>query len=279
MLKRALRFIAALSFSSTAFTMAAPAVFADSVSTEGPDSSVHVTASNNTTVTNNNNVTITNTTTQTASSGNATVSNNTTGGNATSGNASNSNSTSVDLVINNISSMPSGGGSGSASTQGPNSPISIHERNNSTVTNNNNVRISNSATQNASTGNARVSNNTTGGNATSGNASNSNDTCVSISIRNSGEGTSAGNTCANQPGGGSGGGNTGQPSGGAGGQVLGAALTVASITGGRGAGAFAQLPNTGLKNGVNAWALTTVLTLLATAAYWRLAITPKLKNN
>jgi hypothetical protein len=279
MVKRFIRFIAAMGIGATAFLTAAPAAFADSISTDGPNSGVHVSSSNSTTVTNNNNVSITNTTTQTAKSGDATVSNNTTGGDATSGNASNSNSTAVDLAITNISSIPGGGGGGGVSTEGPNSPISIHEHNNSTVTNNNNVRISNSTNQHATTGNAKVSNNTTGGSATSGNASNSNDTCVSVSIKNGAAGTSANNSChANQPSGGSGGGNSGQPSGGAGGQVLGTSFTVASI-GGMGAGAVAQLPNTGLKDGANFWVLSTILTLLASAAYWRIAITPKLKNN
>jgi hypothetical protein len=280
MVKRFIRLIAAFGIGATASLTAAPAVFADGITTDGPNSDVKVSSSNTTTVTSNNNVSVTNTTTQTAKSGDATVSNNTTGGNATSGNTSNSNSTAVDLSISNLGSTPArGGGSGSVSTEGPNSPVSIHEHNTTTVTNNNNAHVSNSTTQSASTGNAKVSNNTTGGNATSGNASNSNSTCVSVSINNGGGGTSANNSCvASQPGGGSGGGNQGQPAGGAGGQVLGA-LTVATLAGGKGAGAFAQLPNTGLKDGVSAWLVVSIVTILASAAYWRVAITPKLKTS
>lgn len=59
--------------------------------------------------------------------------------------------------------------------------------------------------------------------------------------------------------------------------MLGASATLASVlTGGKGGG-FDQLPNTGAKDDVSAWFIATVLILMSSVAYWRLAITPKLK--
>jgi hypothetical protein len=279
MLRRITRSLAALGFTAAIFTASAPLALADgtSVSTEGPDSGVSVHSSNTTTVSNNNYVNVTNSNYQTATTGDATVSNNTTGGNATSGNASNSNTTMTSVSISNISSLPSGGG-GSVSTEGPNSPVWISEHNTTTINNHNNVSVTNTNHQVATTGNAKVSNNTEGGNATSGNASNSNSTCTSISISNGGHASGNNNACeANQPGGGEGGGQGSNQGGQGGAEVLGATFTVASISGGRGAGA-AQLPNTGLRDGLNPWIAVTILVLLGSVAYCRAAITPKLKS-
>jgi cobalamin biosynthesis Mg chelatase CobN len=138
-----------------------------------------------------------------------------------------------------------------ASTTGPNSGVTVNSSSSTTINNSNNVTVTNTSSQTATSGNATVSNNTTGGNATSGNASNSNTTSTS------------------------GGGNPNQ--GGAGGQVLGASFTVASIAGGRGA-AFSTLPNTGLRDGINAWLVATILTLAASVLYWNKVIAPRLKN-
>jgi hypothetical protein len=275
MLQRFTKFIIALGFVPALFIATAPGALAD-VTTTGPNSSVTVTDSSSATVTNNNNLSVTNTSTQTSYSGSANVSNNTTGGSATSGDASNSNSTSTSLQITNLSSMPSSDGSQTLSTTGPNSPIYADFSTHTTITNNNNVEVENHSYQRASTGSANVSNNTTGGNATSGNASNSNCTSTSISINNGGGGGQVNNACG-QPGGGQGGNNGGGSNNGSGGQVLGASFTVASIAGGKGA-AFATLPNTGLREGVNAWLLTSILTLAASILYWSKVIAPRLKN-
>jgi hypothetical protein len=281
MRQRIIKLLTTMAFVPALFIGTAPLALADGASTTGPNSGVTVNSSSSTTINNSNNVTVTNTSSQTATSGNATVSNNTTGGNATSGNASNSNTTSTSVSISNISSLPSGGGS-SASTTGPNSPIVLDFHSSTHVTNNNYVSVTNDNYQRASTGNAKVSNNTTGGNATSGNASNSNCVSTSISISNGGAMASpAANACAKQSGGeggGSNGGSAGNPNqGGAGGQVLGASFTVASIAGGRGA-AFSTLPNTGLRDGINAWLVATILTLAASVLYWNKVIAPRLKN-
>ena len=270
MLMRILRSMAAAGFAAGVISAAAPLALADStISTQGPDSGVTVSSSNSTTVTNNNDVTVTNSNSQYASSGNATVSNNTTGGNATSGNATNNNSTSTSVAImNSAPAMPSGGG-GSVSTEGPNSPVYLDMNSYTRVTNNNNVYITNENYQTAETGNASVKHNTTGGNATSGNATNNNNTSTSISINNGGSKEGGG-----QGGGSGGGSNNGGGQGGAG-QVLGAVFTAAASLGG-GMGA-AQLPNTGLHEGMSPWTAVTIFTLLASAAYWRLAISPKLR--
>lgn len=280
MFQRFTKLIVTLGFVPALFISAAPMALADDVSTTGPNSSVTVTSNNSSTVTNNNNLSVTNTSTQTASSGSANVSNNTTGGNATSGNASNSNSTTTSLQITNLSSMPSND-TWSASTTGPNSPIHEYITNNTTVTNNNNVRVTNRNNQTASTGEAEVTDNTTGGNATSGNASNNNCTSTSISINNGPTASShMPSACGNNEGGGQGGGSgsgSQTNSGGGQGQVLGASFTVASIAGGKGA-AFATLPNTGVRDGINVWLLTSVLTIAASILYWSKVIAPRLKN-
>jgi hypothetical protein len=260
---------------------AAPMALASGVSTTGPDSGVTMSSSNQVTVTNNNSVSITNTNHQTAVSGDATVSGNTTGGSATSGNASNSNTTDISVSIDNITSLPKSSG-GSISTEGPNSPIRIYTRSTTTITNNNDVNISNSNHQFAKTGDAAVSGNTTGGSATSGNASNSNETDVCVAIFNS-TANSNGSKCP-ASGGGNGGGNggnngggnggTSQPGGG-GGQVLG--VSTAAMSGGKG-GAFATLPNTGLREGINAWAILILAVLIGSIAYIDKAIIPQLKT-
>jgi hypothetical protein len=70
------------------------------------------------------------------------------------------------------------------STAGPNSPIKVRASNTTTVTNDNNVWVSNHSSQHASSGDASVSNNTTGGDATSGDASNTNSSTITIDISN-----------------------------------------------------------------------------------------------
>lgn len=272
MIQRIVRALTAVGFAASISVAAAPLAAADAtISTEGPNSGISTSSTNSTTVTNNNNVSVTNSNYQKASSGDATVSNNTTGGSATSGNATNNNETSTSVSISNIAMLPGGDmGDFELSTEGPNSPIHASRYNSSSVTNNNNVYVSNRNYQKASTGDAKVSHNTTGGSATSGNATNNNSTRTSVSINNGGHG------------GGSGGGNnqggnpstsTGGSSGGA--QVLGTSLSVASIAGG--SGGVGQLPLTGLNEGLSPWVAVTILTLLSSAIYWRFAIVPKLK--
>lgn len=74
-----------------------------SITNTGPSSWNEVTFNNGSSVEvdNNNCISIQNTTTQTASSGDATVTNNTTGGSAVSGDASNSNSTDLTVTVSN----------------------------------------------------------------------------------------------------------------------------------------------------------------------------------
>ena len=269
MIQRIVRALTAVGFAASISVAAAPLAAADAtISTEGPNSGISASSTNSTTVTNNNNVNVTNSNYQKASSGDATVSNNTSGGSATSGNATNNNDTSTSVSISNIAMMPGGGmGSFDLSTEGPNSPIHASIYNRSTVTNNNNVNVSNRNYQKASTGDAKVSHNTSGGSATSGNATNNNSTRTSVSINNGGGGSGGGNQ------GGSPSTSTGGSSGGA--QVLGTALSVASIAGG--SGGVGQLPLTGLNEGLSPWVAITILTLLSSAVYWRFAIAPKLK--
>jgi len=278
MKKRIKNMIVVLGFIPALFIGVAPTALADSISTTGPNSTqtISTVVSTNTSVVNNNNVAITNNNTQTATSGNATVSGNTTGGNATTGNASNSNVTATTVQVNNLTALvvPSAGGNSSISNTGPSSTNKINNvvSNTSTVLNNNNVRFTNTNTQTATSGNATVSGNTTGGNATTGNASNTNETCLSVQINNgSSSNTVANNACAPT---------TTQPStGGRGGDVLGASATLASIvTGGKGAGIFDQLPNTGATDTASAWFFAAILLLIGSVAYWRLAITPELKS-
>jgi hypothetical protein len=73
------------------------------MSNTGPNSTnrINVTSDNSVRITNNNNVSVSNTSTQHASSGDATVQNNTNGGSATTGDASNTNSTTIDLSVSN----------------------------------------------------------------------------------------------------------------------------------------------------------------------------------
>lgn len=289
MLKRLSKLIVAAGFGLTTFFMAAPLAFADNtVSTTGTDSSNTINNQNYSsyTQTNTNSVTITNNSSQTSSSGDATVSGNTTGGSATSGNATNSNSTSTTVNITNISSLPSGGSSGSntISNTGADSYNTINAQNHSSVsiTNTNYVTVTNSNWQSASTGSASVKHNTTGGSATSGNAGNSNCTFTDVSINNGGMApAAAANPCGAQNGGGQGGnggnnGGTGNTTG-QGGNVLGA-FTVASVGGHGVVLGAAQLPNTGARDGISPWAIVTTFTLFASVAYWRLVISPRLKS-
>lgn len=158
---------------------------AQSLSTEGPNSPIRVHARNNQTWTNNNRVGLHNDNWQSAHSGDAKVRNNTTGGNATSGNASNDNSLDAAITLSNSSGGGGmGGGEADLSTAGPNSPIKVRASNTTTVTNDNNVWVSNHSSQHASSGDASVSNNTTGGDATSGDASNTNSSTITIDISN-----------------------------------------------------------------------------------------------
>jgi hypothetical protein len=170
--------------------------------------------------------------------------------------------------------MGSLGGQGSMSTSGPSSPIKSSYSNDSTIRNDNDVHVSSYNYQFAATGSAKVSNNTTGGSATSGNASNNNSSSTQVSINNGGQGGSGGK--GGGPGGQGGqGGTTVSVGGQGGGQVLGASFTVASLGGGMGG---AQLPNTGIHQGLNPWIAIAILTILASGVYWRYAIMPKLKS-
>jgi hypothetical protein len=186
----------------------------------------------------------------------------------------------IGLAVGLFASAPLASADTTLSTQGPNSGITTNTSSQTTVTNNNSVYVTNSNYQSASSGNATVSNNTTGGNATSGNASNSNSTCTSIQINNGGT-AAANNACNNSQGGGQGGGGGTTTSGGgqgSAGQVLGASMTIASLAGGQGGVGGAQLPNTGLRDGLNPWVAVTILTLMASTIYWRVVISPRLSS-
>jgi hypothetical protein len=89
------------------------------------------------------------------------------------------------------------------------------------------------------------------------------------------------NACGENGGGGGGNGGGGGQNGGSsgGGQVLGANMTVASLSGGGGLGAaFATLPNTGLHEGVNNWLVISILTVAASIGYWSKVIAPRLNK-
>lgn len=174
---------------ATALSIAAGGIAgASSVTTEGPNSPIDAESSNHQTWRNDNHVGVSNSNSQSAYTGDAKVRHNTTGGDATSGDASNSNSASTSVDIDNSASMGAGmgalSGNDTLSTAGPDSEITVKWSNNTSVTNNNSVSVSNSSTQNASSGDARVSGNTTGGDATSGDASNTNSSSTEISVSN-----------------------------------------------------------------------------------------------
>ena len=148
------------------------------------------------TVTNHNTVNATNTTSQVAQTGNAIVTDNgssrhhddsstssapsATTGPATNNNALKNASVTVDTTASNadVNNMPSDtpadtGGSDHTSTQTVDT---------STVSNTNNVNVTNSTNQYANTGNAVVAHNSTGGNATTGPATNNNTASFSVSV-------------------------------------------------------------------------------------------------
>lgn len=166
------------------------------ISTTGPNSTntVHTTATRSTTVRNTNTVRLTNDNDQSARTGSAEVEHNTTGGDATSGDASNRNSLSATVAIDNTgsgcgcesqssSSLPA---QGTIHNTGPSSrnTITTNLRDTTTITNTNNLTVSNSNDQYAHSGSAEVSGNTTGGSATSGNASNTNSSTFNLSVSN-----------------------------------------------------------------------------------------------
>lgn len=285
MLSKSKRLLALVGIVPSMMLFGAPAAFADSIDTTGPDSTNFVNNTDNSvyTATNNNTVNVSNSNYQTASSGDATVYGNTNGGSATSGSASNYSSTETNLSINNMTSLPSGsggmGGNTSIYNTGPDSYNKVYNTDNSvyTVTNNNSVWVNNSNYQAAYTGDAKVAHNTNGGSATSGNASNYNHASTSVNINN---GTQSGNGNGGGSGGGQQNGSTSSSTGGGlGGQVLSAAYSsVSGVAGGFGA-AFSQLPDTGARNGFNPWLITSLLTLVATVVYWAKAVSPKLFDN
>lgn len=175
---------------ATALSIAAGGIAgASSVTTQGPNSPIDASSNNHQTWSNDNKVDVKNNNDQTATTGSAKVRHNTTGGDATSGDASNSNSASTSVQIENGGSMGAGaaalsGGSDTLSTAGPDSEINATWSNNTSVTNKNQVYVTNTSVQQASSGNARVSGNTTGGDATSGDASNTNSSTTEISVSN-----------------------------------------------------------------------------------------------
>jgi hypothetical protein len=74
-----------------------------SIASTGPNSNNVITSNQsvNTAITNTNNISLTNSNSQSATSGNASVSGNTTGGSATSGDADNSNATDLSVLVDN----------------------------------------------------------------------------------------------------------------------------------------------------------------------------------
>lgn len=134
---------------------------------------------------------------QRAHTGDARTSGNTTGGDARTGNASNSNSLNVTATVDNSASADdwadvaggAGGGgesSGSIEQTGPKSvnKITIEDKTNVSINNDNDIKVYNDNVQRATSGDARVSGNTTGGDATTGNATNTNTTTVNLTVRN-----------------------------------------------------------------------------------------------
>lgn len=163
----------------------------------GPNSYNKVTANTNVNrrVTNTNNVSAYNSNSQTAYSGRVEVEHNTTAGNAMSGAATNANSTNATLNVNNAPSSAAAGGIGGGSwnatgtISGPTGPDSVNvvksnTNVNTSVSNTNNLSVTNTNYQQASSGSAEVEGNTTGGSAVSGNASNTNNSTFSFNVTN-----------------------------------------------------------------------------------------------
>lgn len=163
--------------------------------TTGPDSNNVVRNRTNThvRVTNDNDLRATNSNDQYSSSGRAGVYHNTTGGGASTGDASNSNSLTARVSVDNsgatAASMPSGDSgsmSGTNSNTGPDSNNVVRNtvNTNVSVSNDNDLTVSNYNTQTATTGSATVAGNTTGGNATTGDASNTNSSSITFEVSN-----------------------------------------------------------------------------------------------
>lgn len=163
------------------------------VVTQGPNSPIDSTASNNLDAKLTDNTSINNLVNLNAATGSAGVTNNTTAGNATTGNAE-TNLTVLNLTgqqvigkdallvfvnvlgkwVGMIVNAPSGATAaalgGGISTAGPKSPVNTDSNSNTNLDYENNSSINNNINASALTGNALVSTNTRAGNATSGNA-------------------------------------------------------------------------------------------------------------
>ncbi len=161
----------------------------------GPWSYNHISSNNRHTATldNDNDLNASSFNSQDARSGDASSFFNTTAGGAETGSAHNSNSSNVSASVNNggglgLSGMFGGSGANSASidTTGPGSrnSVSFNDHTYVRVSNDNDLRVTNTNFQDAHSGNARVSGNTTGGSAITGDASNSNSQTVNLSVSN-----------------------------------------------------------------------------------------------
>lgn len=147
-------------------------------------------------VTNNNDISARNTNYQSARTGSAGVYHNTTGGGASTGDAANANSLSASVHVDNTgvvdaaadaaSALPSASQSGTNSNTGPDSTNVVRNTVDAhvTVTNNNDLHVSNSSSQTASSGSATVAGNTTGGSASTGDASNTNSSTINFTVSN-----------------------------------------------------------------------------------------------
>ena len=192
-------------FGVTGFASAA------SINTTGPDSTnrVDTNISANCRTLNNNNLRLRASNDQSADSGNAVAADNTEAGSADSGNASNETATSASAHISNgnnnescacpVTAAGINGTNESIAKTGPDSENTIDTNVNvtDTVTNNNDVNVTNSNEQSASSGDAVVAHNTTGGDARTGDATNSSQASFLVNLVNEGgsRANSQGNGC------------------------------------------------------------------------------------
>jgi hypothetical protein len=182
----------------TGLSFAAPAAFASAqtgtTSTTGPNSpvTVHARDNNDVRVRHQNRLNLHNDSTQTAKTGNASVGNNTTVGGVGSGGAMNDNMTDAAVGISTSSSSTAAastggaGGSnwGTATTQGPNSPVHVDVKSNNShsVETKNDIMLHNNSTQAATSGSASAHNNTTVGDVTTGDAHNTNSSIFTVEV-------------------------------------------------------------------------------------------------
>jgi len=188
--------LAGLSVMALSLTTGVAAASSGSIYKTGPDSTnrIEYRNRNNVDTRNTNHVGVANASLQLARTGDARATHNTDAGSARSGNAANDNLSRTTVRVNNSGSSAAAlrnnnsnnNDDASIDTTGPDSTnvIRFQNRNNTKVTNTNEVGVLNLSVQAAESGSAKVHDNTEGGSATSGNASNVNTSETTIEITN-----------------------------------------------------------------------------------------------